>query len=30
MCDCGLNIYLFGMDVGLILNIELNVYNIWI
>lgn len=29
MRDCGPNIYLFGMDAGLILNIELNVYNVW-
>lgn len=29
MRDCGPNIHLFGMDAGLILNIELNVYNVW-
>lgn len=29
MRDWGPNIHLFGMDADLILNIELNVYNIW-
>lgn len=29
MRDWGPNIHLFGMDAGLISDIELNVYNIW-